>query len=279
MDISRRELLGGALGFALSAKAFSSPSKLDQILAKARARGWRGLLIGELVVKVGLEFLGTPYIGNTLETSDDREECIVNLEGLDCVTFYETSLAIARMVKRGQTSEYDLKSQLTTMRYRGGKLDGYLSRLHYTSDWFYDNARRGIVRDITSELPGAERMSKPFDFMSTHSNLYRQLKAHPEWVVTMAGYEEAAAKRNPFYVPKEQLRDCVGKLRSGDLIGIATSKKGLDCSHTGILLLENSRVAFLNASSRFKAVHVEPDFSAYLDGIPSDIGIMVARPE
>ena len=104
--------------------AGGTSSILSDILDKAHAGKWENLPFGELMGKVGLEFVGTPYEGGTLE-STGREQCRVVLDGLDCVTYFESVLAIAWMIKNGKTAMSDLVDRVEFTRYRGGKLNGY----------------------------------------------------------------------------------------------------------------------------------------------------------
>src|SRR5271170_3313186 len=64
----------------------------------ARAGAFKTLPIGERVAAVGRVMCGTPYKSFTLEIDDRIEAPSVNLTGLDCWTFFETSLAFARML-------------------------------------------------------------------------------------------------------------------------------------------------------------------------------------
>ena len=79
-----------------------------EFVAKASVEKWNALPIGELIGKIAMELKDTPYVGFTLEVSKDVEACVVNLKGLDCVTFFEDSLCMARMIKRGKGSPEDL---------------------------------------------------------------------------------------------------------------------------------------------------------------------------
>ncbi|MEZ5432743.1 MAG: hypothetical protein R3F31_16555 [Verrucomicrobiales bacterium] len=47
------------------------------------------------------ELRGTPYKGFTLEIDDHIESPSANLEGLDCWSFFEISLGLARMLESG----------------------------------------------------------------------------------------------------------------------------------------------------------------------------------
>jgi hypothetical protein len=241
---------------------------------------WAPLPIGALVGEVGMALVGIPYVGGTLEVDDDHETCVVNLAGLDCVTFYEAALGFARMVRLGvRLTPARLVAEVEKMRYRGGHADGYLSRLHYTSDWLYDNDRRGIVKLASPLLPGAIPLDKELNFMSSHSTAYRQLKAHPEWVKKLAAMEHVWSMRKTMYVPNDVVPMVESLLETGDILGIATSAPGLDTSHTGLCYRDGEgALRILHASSAHKKVELGPRLSEYLTSVKKDIGILVARP-
>jgi hypothetical protein len=286
--ITRRALLGRAGGGLLAAilpgRLLAAPKDevvFDHLLRLARERAWSKLAIGPLTGEVGMALVGTPYVGGTLEVDDDVETCVVDLGRLDCVTFYEAALGFARMLKtHPATLTMDaLRAQIKRMRYRGGHMDGYLSRLHYTSDWLYDNDKKGIVKLVSPHLPGAERMDKTLDFMSTHPSAYRQLKAHPDWVKRLAGMEHQWSMRRPAYLPKEEVPMVESLLETGDIIGVVTSTPGLDTSHTGLCYRDaEGALRFLHASSSHHQVELGPRLSEYLMSVTKDTGIMAARP-
>src|SRR4051794_40219091 len=121
---------------------FRGKTKFDQLVAQAPA--WKSLPIGDRVAAVGRALAGTPYKGYTLEIDDHVEAPSVNFDGLDCWTFFETSLAFARMLDEPQDSwtPQTLLKYIELDRYRGGSCNGsYLSRLHYLEDWLRDNSR------------------------------------------------------------------------------------------------------------------------------------------
>ncbi len=93
-----------------------------------------------LVVKVGTFFLGTPYVAHTLEMQP--EQLVVNLREMDCTTFAENCLAISRTIKSGNPGFEQFTKELRNIRYRDGVINGYPSRLHYFSDWIYNNAKK-----------------------------------------------------------------------------------------------------------------------------------------
>ncbi len=260
-------------------EAFTGKEKFNQLLRMAQKENWAALPIGVLMGKVGLALRGTPYVAATLELYDDREVCSINLLGLDCVTFFENALGFARMLKLGKSASEEMLQQITFTRYRGGKIGDYVSRLHYTADWFYDNERKGVVKIITKNLPGVQRFEPHVSFMSSHPEAYRQLRANPELVPRIAGLEREINGREIYYVPKAKVKNVELQLRTGDILGITTSIAGIDCSHTGLCLRDkDGKLRFLHASSTKNEVTLDDELSAYLSRIDTHTGIMVARP-
>jgi hypothetical protein len=260
-------------------RAFSGREVFERLLALAREHAWRKLPIGERVDAIGMALLHTPYVAATLEAGDDREVCSVDLQRVDCVTFYETAVCFARMLKGGGRTPRALLGQVRFTRYRGGRLVGYASRLHYTSDWFADNAEKRVVRLVTRELPGAVPLDKRVSFMSTHPAAYPRLAADPALVRAIARIEARLSGRPTLYVPKDRVVDAQALLMTGDIVGITTSIDGLDCAHTGLCYRdEQGGVRLLHASTTAREVTLDDELSAYLARVPTHTGIMVARP-
>ena len=252
---------------------------LDRIAAKAKAEDWAKLPIGERMGRVGLELVGTPYVAFTLETEEPVEYCTVDLEGLDCVTFFESALNMARVIPHGLTRER-LVAAVRQTRYRNGHQGDYTTRLHYTEDWIADNARKGIVREITSELPGAEPFNQTVGFMSTHPNSYKQLKANPTLVPAIAAMEARVNARPKTYVPRERVADAEPLLQTGDIIGLCASQKGIDIAHTGLAYRDgDGMLRFFDATNApgRNDVKVGARLSERLDP-KHHTGIVVARP-
>ena len=125
----------------------------EELLRSAWERGDRVKPLPEIVVETGQRFLGAPYEPATLER-EGPEELVVNLRAFDCVTFVENAVVLAGLIRAGKTGFADYLAALERIRYRRGRLDGYASRLHYFTDWLYDNGRKGIVRDVTRAIGG-----------------------------------------------------------------------------------------------------------------------------
>jgi len=259
---------------------FTGEEVFDRLMKLARENNWRALPIGERMAEVALALRETPYVGATLELYEDREVCSVNLRRLDCVTLFEIALGFARMLAKGGTTPGDLLDQITLTRYRDARVTDYSSRLHYTTDWFFDNQKKGIVEVVTQELPGAERFTEVVNFMSTHPDAYKQLKANPQLVGKIAEIERLLNARKMTWLPKDRVAAAASKLRTGDIIGITTTIKGIDCSHTGMVYRDSDdSVRFLHASLTEKKVILDRTLAEYLASVKKHTGIMVARPK
>jgi hypothetical protein len=300
MNHSRRDrrafltLLGGSLAAAglpavvcpgrvsaggPDAKAFEGRDVFDRLVIQARERRWSTLPIGERIGAIGMALRQTPYVASTLELYDDREVCSVDFRGLDCVTFFELALAFARMLTHGEPTPEALLAEVTFLRYRGGQLSDYASRLHYLSDWFADNQAKRVVRLLTQELPGAERFTRRVHFMSTHPGAYRQLKASPEQLAKITLREAEINARTTYYVPKDKVATAQRLLTTGDIVGITTTLEGLDCAHSGLCYRDDAGVPrLLHASTTRNAVVLDEDVATYVASVRTHSGIMVARP-
>jgi hypothetical protein len=258
-------------------------SKYRQIVAEGLSENWSSLPIADRMTRAALTMKGTPYAGFTLEIDDHVESAAVNFEGLDCWTFFEAALGLARMFGRRQTSysPSDLLREIEWTRYRGGRCNGnYLDRIHYLEEWFRDNDARDNVRDITRSIaPTIQLKGRKIDEMTVLWKSYRYLKNNPELRSGMARIE-AELQRHPFhYIPKNAVAAIEPKLQSGDIIGIVTHKAHVYCSHVGLALrTQDGVMRFIHASADKKRVIIDKSVSGYLADFKSHAGIIVARP-
>jgi hypothetical protein len=260
-------------------KVFEGREVFDRLLTLARERRWSELPIGERIGAIGMALRQTPYVASTLELYDDREVCSVDFRGLDCVTFFELALAFARILRRGERTPDALLAEVTFLRYRGGRLTDYASRLHYLSDWFADNQAKRVVRPITPELPGAERFTRRVSFMSAHPDAYRQLKANPDQLAKIALIEAEINARTTYYLPREKVAAAQRLLITGDIVGVTTTIEGLDCAHSGVVYRDEAGISrLLHASTTRNAVVLDEDLATYMASVRTHSGIMVVRP-
>lgn len=245
----------------------------EQILQQFSAE--KDASTAELMIKVGVFFIDTPYVAHTLEKKP--EQLVVNLRELDCTTFAENCLAIARTIKSKNPSFEQFAHELQNIRYRNGVINGYTSRIHYFSDWIYENNKKNLIKDMSKEIANIP-YALQVNFMSTHPESYAQLK-DSTLIPVIASQEKEISSRQMFYIPEEKLAEVENYLHDGDIAGITTSIKGLDISHVVILQRVAGRIHILHASTTAnKVILSEETLEAYLNKSKSATGIMVARP-
>jgi len=242
------------------------------------------LPVGDAMAALGRTFVGTDYVPQTLEV-EGPEALVINFRGLDCVTFVENVFALSRFVRAygpeviadRPAAEAAYAALLSEIRYRDGVIDGYPSRLHYFTDWIGDNARRGLVRDMTPELGGV-RDDEPIDFMTTHTDAYRQL-SNPTNVAMVRASEEALNARGRSYLPEQRIEGAAARIRDGDIIAATSTVAGLDVAHTGLALWVDGTLRLMHAPLVGDSVQIsEIPLAARIQGIAGQDGIIVARP-
>lgn len=233
--------------------------------------------IDKVLVEIGKSFRGTEYEAHTLEAGDE-ESLITNLSGLDCYTFIEASLALARCIKLKKTDYQQFMHQIEKIRYRAGQMTDYASRLHYFSDWVWDNSKRGIVKNITHDIGGI-RYQNIVNFMSKHPKSYKRLYKAPHLVKAVANIENEISGREYYLIPQERITAVEPKIQSGDIIGITTDITGLDIAHTGMAIrMEDGRIHLLHAPNVGRKVQIsDQPLADYVNSNSKQTGIMVAR--
>ena len=246
-----------------------------RIMGEARGERWHERPYGELVQTVGAALLGARYEDGLLDV-DENEALVANLAAFDCVLYIENVLALANAITREDYAWDAYTRNLEAFRYRGGALEGYCSRLHYFTDWIWDNAQRGAVRDVTREV-GGEPFNKTLDFMTEHRSAYPRLVADSAFQC-IAGVEAALRDRALYYVPQNRIREVYARLQPGDVIATATDIEGLDVTHTGFVYrTPEGGTGFIHASLTGE-VKVSDDLAGYVEENARQIGIIVARP-
>jgi hypothetical protein len=236
-----------------------------------------GERLGELVVRAARHQLHKPYDRHRQET--EAEVLHIDLSQFQCVSFVESSLAVARCVWRRQPTGECFVAEVEASRYRGGRLDGYASRLHYFPDWMADNEERGRVAWATADLGGIVRKHE-FTFMSAHPELYPTLSA-PAVRAQIATREAELSDRDWVILERDRVSSAQPQLQNGDIVALVSDRKpGLLVGHTGFVDMSASGVPrLLHASSHHQRVLLTArGVASYVQRRPDRVGIMVARP-
>ncbi len=228
-----------------------------------------GLSMGDLVIEVAKSFLGTPYAFTGLEP-EGEEYCVMALDRTNCILFVELCYAFALTLKgqaivQGGYPSWDEPSyellchNVRELRYRGGVVDGYPSRLHYTSEWIIQGERNNIFYEYSGEY--GTMLDQRFNFMTTHTQSYRQLDGDDANVRAVRSTEQELEACGPYcYIPQYMLRqpDVIGAIRDGDIVCFRSTVSGLDIAHVGMAVTgSDGQMHFIHASSTAKKVIIE----------------------
>lgn len=233
--------------------------------------------INQIIIEVAKSFLGADYKASTLENSSD-ENLVVNLSAFDCTTFIENIIAISRCIQKNKTTFEDYLAELKFIRYRDGQIDQYPSRLHYFSDWIFNNENKKIFNDITNDL-GGEPILFDVNYMTTHPDNYSQLIDNEEFISLIRKQEIEISSRKYYFIPKNSVDEVDEKINDGDLIAFTTNIDGLDIGHVGLAIrMEDGKIHLLHAPIVGSKVQISKlPLSEYIKRVKKHTGIIVVR--
>jgi hypothetical protein len=233
------------------------------------------LSLREYILHVGIFFIKTPYLSSTLEI-EGEERLVINFRSMDCTTFVEYVTALALCFSNKKYEFDDFVKILTYIRYRSGNIDGYISRLHYFSDWLHDNNKKGII-DIVSNNTGDVVFDNTVDFMTSNPRLYKQL-SDTFVIEQLKNIETNISTLSMKYITRDHIKNVENKIMDGDIIGFVSSLKGLDISHVGFVIRKSGKLHLLHASSLNKKVEISSlPLDDYLNKNFNYSGIVVGR--
>jgi hypothetical protein len=257
---------------------FQGESKFQAIIAKAERENWRKLPLGERTIRAAREMIGTPYVNYTLEVHDTIESPVVSFKGMDCWTYYENALAIARMLryKPGPYKPQDMLQMVEIERYRKGICTG-----HHLEEVFHDNQRRGYATNITSRIPGAVKISREIREMTVQWKSYRYLRSNTALIEPMGKIEAQVSNLPVHHVPKAQVRHAEKYLQNGDICAITSNGQYGYTSHVGLIIRVNDRAYFTHATSdrdKGRMVVIDRPITDYVNETSKHAGIIICRP-
>ena len=248
--------------------------------------------VSVLIMKAAEAMQETPYVGGTLEQTP--EMLTVSLARTDCILLVEACVCMALTARQEDHGFEAFCENLRQFRYREGITDGYLSRIHYTSEWIRQAETRGLAVEVSRQIADTP-LDQSFSYMSVHADKYPQLAADPILVEGIRAVEQKLSEGTFFYIPKSQLEKNLDKIQHGDMVCFVTNTEGLDISHVAFAYeyytcehdccpdgrsCSNGQrqMCFLHASSsEGKAVIDKKTLIGYANGIGSCTGVRIVR--
>ena len=250
--------------------------QFEQAINKAKTLNLADKSFPDILQAIAQSFLGKPYQADILDQSQP-EKLVISLEKFDCVLLVETVLALARNIATKDYTYPNFTKNIIHQRYWQGEINGYCSRFHYFSTWIEENQRQKIVENITPSL-GAKTERKTLNFMSSHRQLYPQLRQSDKEYQCIKK-TEASLKNYPIsYIPSSQISTTYSRLQPGDIVGVVTEIAGLDVTHTGLVYRDSQGKTGLIHASPVGRVVIAPDLQRYISKVDKSMGILVVRP-
>lgn len=218
-------------------------NELSKIQAQSDKQLWQS---------IALSFLNKPYVAHTLEVTADSA-LVVNLQGVDCTTYVEYVIAAFYSIKNNPNAGFDdFTRVIETIRYRNGKRENYASRLHYFSEWLFDNQKKGLISAVSSPMFQKKKIN--LTFMSSHRTAYEHL-ANDDFFNAI---KEVEATFSPelMVLSKKDISKAEHLLNHGDLVALVTSIAGLDVTHTGFIYKKDGVSHVLHASTKSMKVEI-----------------------
>lgn len=228
---------------------------LDKVFREQHILQQNNATAAEKIDVLTQHFLSTPYNKQTLNMSaGSTETLVINLKAMDCMTFIE----YIESFKRSENYEQFVLN-LTNIRYINQKII-FENRRHSFSDWAQEPS--AIVVDITTEVS------------SNAVKVNKQLNLKNKGQRYILGVPIKSRKIN--YIPVKYVdKNLMLRLKTGDYIGVYSTRNGLDVSHVGVVIQRGNKTIFRNASSlrgNLKVSDIELD-----DYLKGKEGIVVFR--
>ena len=112
----------------------------------------------------------------------------------------------------------DYKAQLQFIRYRNGIINGYPSRLHYTTDYWFDNEKKGCPENCHEGIVRGKKPKADSDTDQFHDDSSERVQAACKRQILQdnRAQEEEIGKRKMLFLPKEDVQHvCRIKLKRG----------------------------------------------------------------
>lgn len=280
MSLRSRSVMWLVCGFAalaISARAEPSTTKLASwydALGKPRASE----SFGHYLTRTARIQHGVKYKENS--EPPGAETLDANVDGFECVSFIESTLAVARCAWESEPTASCFVRELEATRYRGGRMGDYASRLHYFVDWIGDNESRGRLVNMTAAL-GGEPVQKDFFYITERVLERSDVKEDDLASLTreMQTTEARLSATTHAVLSRQSAPPVLSKLEDGDLVAFVRERPGLLVHHAGFVYWARGTPRLLHASSYHgRVVITVRDLTNYLLRRPERRGVIVARP-
>lgn len=208
-----------------------------------------------------IDFLSSQFLNVEYKKSlligdlNTAEKFVINFSGVDCFTYLDYVEALRR-----SDSFSEFKKNLRKVRYQFGEIE-FKKRNHFFINWREYNS--DYIEDVTDKV--GERKAR---------NIIKRLNDRGNGKYFLPGIPPKVQEIR--YIPFDSIDNIVlNNLKTGDYAGIYSKLKGLDVSHTGIIIKKDN-ITFLRHASYVIGKVADEDLKKY---ISEKNGLVVLRPK
>lgn len=270
-------LVCGFAALAISARAEPSTAKLASWYS-ALGEPRPSESFGHYLTRTARLQHGVKYEENSEPPGEETLD--VSVDAFECVSFIESTLAVARCAWESEPTASCFVRELEATRYRSGRMGDYASRLHYFVDWIGDNEGRGRLVNMTASL-GGEPVQKDFFYITERVLKRSEMKKDDLVSLTkeMQTTEARLSATTHAVLTRQSAPPVLSELEDGDLVAFVRERPGLLVHHAGFVYWANGTPRLLHASSYHgRVVITVRDLTNYLLRRPERRGVIVARP-
>lgn len=230
----------------------------------------------DCIIENAIHLMGTPYKAGALDVNKTEQLTYVS-DAFDCVTFVEYVCALS--IYQVGYADWDkrIEDNIQKLRYRSGVIEGYMSRIHYFSEWIFQNTQFPFFKEISQDL-GGQAYQKTINYMTKHTGNYPLLCSNED-KVKLQSVETFLSQQSYFYIPKNDVERIQNLLLDGDIVAMTTYTEGLDIVHTGFIRILNNQPFLLHASQTSGCIELSTlPLYDYLQKHKNQSGIRVLRP-
>ncbi len=236
-----------------------------------------GFYYEEVVEELLPHFQGIPY--GTGGAGCPADKTLINFSSFDCVTFVESFWAISFTLYEYHNGlvhfpdHFEIFARnVDKIRYFGEENCGVEDRIHYFTQAMQVLQRRGLVFNVARA--NGKIFEKKINYMTGTYGLTYNLES----MAKMRSLETILTEANDYFYPLSDIGLYLPLAKDGDIVALATNRKGLDVSHTGIITVDEGEVYMTHASSVYNKVVHEQNLMDYINSRSTVTGIFVYRP-
>lgn len=216
------------------------------------------------------KLVGAPSNLRSEILESDTVSFTIDIHTFNPLSFLSTCVALTQAYETSSAPNWrDFAGKYENVRFKGGKIGNYSSRMMYAADWIADNIFRGNIYDATQRVEGlnVKRREKSIYYISKNKDSFNAL-SDPLKLDLIKMLEMGFRNHQIIYISNGDLTN-PGRYKKtakdGDIVFLLSPDESLDCREMGIVCFDGDDLRFIQVSiPREKIVMEELPFENYV---------------